>query len=72
MVERGAQLLAQGIPSLQDPMAQLVAFVRQAVPQAMAGGNPMQVPATAPPPGAAPPMPPPQMGAPPPGAQAPQ
>jgi len=72
MFERGLQLIAQGIPTLQDPLAQVLAFVRQAVPQAMTGGNPMQVPAAAPPPGAAPPMPPPQMGAGAPPGQAPQ
>lgn len=66
MVERGIQMLAQGLPVLEQPLAQVLAFVRQAVPQAMSGGNPMQVPAAAPPagglpPGVAPPMPPPQM-----------
>ncbi len=70
LIEKGAQILAQGLPALQDSLGQVVAFVRQAVPQAMTGGNPMQVPAAAPPPGGGMPMappPPPQGGGMPPG-----
>ena len=69
LMEKGAQLLVQGFPALQDPLGQVVAFVRQAVPQAMTGGNPMQVPAAAGPPGGGgmPMAPPPPPGGPPPG-----
>ena len=62
MFEQGAQILAQGIPGLQDPLGQMVAFVRQAVPQALTGGNPQQVPAGAPPQGAGMAAPPPPGG----------
>ena len=60
MLEQGAQILAQGIPALEQPLGQVIAFVRQAVPQALTGGNPTQVPAAAPSPGGMAPPPPPQ------------
>lgn len=67
MFEQGAQMLVQGIPGLEQPLGQMLAFVRQAVPQALTGGNPMQVPAAAPAPGGGmPPPPPPGPGGPPP------
>ncbi len=71
MFEKGALALGQGFPALQAPLSQMIAFVRQAVPQAMAGGNPQQAPAAAPPQGGPPPMaapPPPGGGMAPPGA----
>ena len=73
MFEQGVQILAHGIPAIQPMLGQMLAFVRQAVPQALTGGNPTQIPAAAPAPGAgmAPP-PPPGGGAPPPQAGAPQ
>lgn len=60
MVEQGMQLIATGVPVLRDPLGQIVAFVRQAVPQAMSGGNPLQVPAAQPAQGSPNPMIPPQ------------
>jgi hypothetical protein len=57
MMEKGAQLLASGIPGLAPQLAQLISGLRQAVPQAMAGGGQQpggeasgMVPMSAPPP----------------------
>lgn len=57
MIQKGAQGLAQFYPTLDPLMAQILGVVNQAVPQALTGGNPMQVPAAAPPAGGGPPMP---------------
>ncbi len=40
MMERGAQLLSQGIPGLTPQLAELRAGLRQAVPQQLAGSTP--------------------------------
>lgn len=40
MMERGAQLLSQGIPGLTPQLADLIAGLRQAVPQQLAGSVP--------------------------------
>lgn len=66
MIESGAQALVQGIPALEGPLGQILVFVRQAVPQALAGGNPMQAPSAAPAPGGNMAPPPPPGGPPPP------
>lgn len=61
---QGLQTIAQMQPALQAPLAQMISFLQQAVPQGMAGGNPNQVPAAAPPQGGPimAPMPPPGGG----------
>lgn len=61
MVEQGMQLIATGVPVLRDSLGQIVAFVRQAVPQAMSGGNPLQVPIAQPAAGSPNPAMPPQV-----------